>query len=806
MEDNHGAGMKFTLSWLREYLNVDAPLADLVEAMTMAGLEVEEVEDPAAALADFTIAHVLEAKPHPDADRLRVCRVATKDGEKQIVCGAPNARTGLIGAYAPLGTYIPGLDFALDAKPRKIRGVESHGMLCSAKELQAGDDHDGILDFKGDWAIGAPVADVLGLNDPVIDFEVTPNRPDWLGVVGIARDLAACGLGSFKAPKSVTVKGKGPCSVPIRVDAKSGCPAFAGRVIRGVKNGPSPDWMQARLRAVGIGPKNMLVDVTNYLSLDRARPLHVYDVAKLSGGIEARLGRKGESFLALDGKEYEVTEDMCVIADEVRVLGLGGVMGGEYSGVTEATTDVFIESAWFDPDRTARTGRATGITSDAQYRFARGVDPQSLVPGLEAATKLIMDVCGGEASNVEFAGEAPTANPAFAFDPDDVRRLTGLNLRKAKIVSMLKRLGMEVGDEDDKGRLTVSAPSWRPDVSQSADLVEEAARLAGYDELPAEPLPRTSGRRAPAMSPVRRRQNEVRRTLAARGLHEVITWSFCRDDEAKLFGAKKLVSLANPISSELTVMRPSALAHLCAAIQKSADRGLAQKAFFEVGPVYHGATERDQTMLAALVRSADTTRHWAGVIKDDVFAIKADVMAALEAAGAPVTNVQVKAGGPDWYHPGRSGVIQLGPKVRLAEFGELHPRVLKALGVEGRVLAAEINLDAIPAPKEKPTRTKPALQASDLMPLRRDFAFVADAATPAGDIVSAAAGADKALIADVRVFDVFEGASLGDDKKSVALEVTLQPRDKTLDEKAIEAVSNAVVSAVAKKTGATLRG
>lgn len=830
--------MKFTLSWLKAYLKYEGSLEDLASAMTMAGLEVEAVENRAEVLQAFTAAKILSAEQHPNADKLQVCQVDTVDGRQEIVCGALNARAGLVTAYAPIGAYVPGLDVTLVKKP--VRGVDSNGMLCSGGELEAEEDpfglregridvwfpraqalgktsHDearadgGILELPDDTQVGASVGALMGLDDPVIDFEVTPNRPDWLGVVGIARDLAACGLGTFKAPKIPAVKTNGEaCPIGVEVDPAAGCPAFAGRVIRGVKNGPSPDWMQHRLRSVGISPKNMLVDVTNYLSLDRARPLHVYDVAKLSGTVVARSGRSGERFVALDDKEYAVTGDMCVIADDARVLGLGGVMGGAFSGVSEDTTDVFIESAWFDPDRIARTGRATGITSDAQYRFARGVDPGSLMDGLDAATAMILDVCGGTASEAVFAGEAPAANPQFAFDTAQVERLTGIAARKPKIVSILKKLGIEASGEDEAGRVLVNAPSWRPDIAQSADLVEEVARVVGYDNLPAEPLPRiASGRKIPAMSPARRRVSDVRRTWAGRGLREVITWSFCRADQATLFGAEKPLMLANPISSELTAMRPSVLVHLCLALQKTADRGLdkaaGDAAFFEIGPAYHSAKETGQSTLASLVRKVGATRHWDGAVETDVFTAKADALAALGAAGAPVGKVQVSAGAPGWFHPGRSGVITLGPKVRLAEFGELHPKVLKALGVEGRVVAVEIDLSAIPAPKVKATRTKPALHASELQPLTRDFAFVTETARPARDLVTAAAGADKALIADVRVFDVFEGAALGAGKKSVALEVTLQPKDKTLDDKAIEAVSEAIVTAVAKKTGASLR-
>ena len=797
--------MKFSLSWLKDYLNTDVSLGALVDAMTMAGLEVEEVDNPAERLSAFTVAHVLEAEQHPDADKLRVCRVATKDGEKQIVCGAPNARAGLVGVYAPLGTYVPGLDLTLDKKPRKIRGVESHGMLCSARELEAGDDHDGIVDLEGEWEVGASAAEALGVDDVVIDFEVTPNRPDWLGVAGIARDLAACGLGAFKLDEVEPVAGTFPCPIDIKLDAPDACPVFAGRVIRKVKNGPSPEWLQQRLRAVGLTPRNVLVDVTNYVSLDRARPLHVYDLAKLTGPIRARMGRAGESLLALDNKEYELTDDMCAIADDARVLGLGGVMGGVYSGSSEETTEVFIESAWFDPDRTARTGRTTGITSDAQYRFARGVDPQSCAAGVELATKLILDMCGGEPSELVVAGKPPKATAAISFDVAQVARLTGLTPTKARVVEILEALGCTIANKRAKA-LSVRPPSWRPDISQSADLVEEVARVEGYDNLPVTPLTRPAGRRAPAVTPALKRVSLARRALAARGLSEAITWSFCRHDQAALFGGgADALRLANPISSELDVMRPSALIHLALSVQKNADRGSRDLTLFEVGPIYAGAEAADQETAAAGVRPAAAQRHWAGVRAADVFDVKADALAVLETAGAPTASLQTAATARSWWHPGRAGVLRLGPKNVLAEFGELHPRVLRALDVEGPLFAFEVFIDRIPASRAKGGKSRPALEASELMPLTRDFAFVVDTDTAADALVRAAASAEKALIADVSVFDLFEGASVGEGKKSVALEVTLQPRDATLDDAAIDAVSSKIVAAVTKATGGTLR-
>ncbi len=802
--------MKFSLSWLAAHLDLpsDTTLDALVDAMTMAGLEVEDVDNPAARLAAFTVARVITAEPHPDADKLRVCQVETIDGEKQIVCGAPNARAGLVGVYAPLGAFIPGLDFALDKKPRKIRGVESHGMLCSAKELEAGDDHDGIIDLTGPWEVGAPAAAALGVDDPVIDFEVTPNRPDWLGVHGVARDLAASGLGKLRGDlvgRAAPVAPASGVNAPprVRLEAPEACPVFGVRRLAGLGDGPSPDWMQARLRAAGVKPKSMLVDVTNYVSLDRARPLHAFDAAKLTGDLVVRLAKPGETLAALDGETYTLTGEECVIADDTGVISLGGVMGGASTAVGPDTTEIVLESAWFEPNRTARIGRALGIASDAQYRFARGVDPASLEDGLERATGLILEACGGKAGAIEIAGAAPTPNPAFDFDPAQVKRLTGLKASSDEIADLLRRLGCAVTPSGKM--LNVAAPSWRPDLGMSADLVEEAARLIGYDALPVTSLPRRTGRRAPAVTAQMNRAFAARRAAATLGLREAVTWAFCRADQAAAFGAPDAPRLANPISSELDVMRPSPLPLLLLALQRNRDRGHADSALFEVGGAYSGLAPEDQETVAAGVRAAATSRHWAGGEAVDVFTAKADALAVLSAAGVTVDKLGVAAPADPWWHPGRSGMLQLGPKLRLGVFGELHPGVLAKLDVDGPVVGFEVYLDRIPTPRAKAGPARPALEALDLMALRRDFAFVVDADVPAGDIVRAAAGADAALISHVAVFDVFAGPGLGAGNKSVGVEVTLQPRERTLDEAAIEAVCSKIVAAVGKATGASLR-
>lgn len=797
--------MKFTLSWLNDHLATKATLDDILALMLKAGLEVEEVDDPREKLKDFTVCKVLEAEPHPDADKLRVCKVDTVDGVKQIVCGAPNARAGMTAIYAALGTYIPGLDFALDKKPRAIRGVESHGMMCSTKELEAGEDHDGIADLDDSIPLGTPAAEALGLNDPVIDFEVTPNRPDWLGVQGIARDIAAAGGGRFVASEVKKVSGNAECPVEIRLEAPEACPIFAGAVIVGVKNGPSPDWMQARLKAVGIQPKNLLVDVTNYISLDRARPLHVYDANKLSGPVVARLGRPGETLEALDGKTYQITGDMCVIADDSGVIGLGGVMGGQSTAVSDETTDVFIESAWFDPLRTARTGRATGIHSDARYRFERGVDTHSCADGLNLALSLILEYGGGTVSKARIVGE-PVVNPnKVTFYPADVERLTGLVVKPAEMRRILKDLEFAIEDAGDAWYLT--PPTFRFDMEQSADIVEEMARLIGYDQLPTASLPAPEGGIRAITTPMQARVRAARRVMASRGYLEAVTWSFMSKQHAGLFGkTDEKLTIANPVASELDQMRPSVLGNLAQAAQRAANHGERGVRLFEAGPIYLGDGPKDQrTVVAALVRPANA-RHWQGQPTPyDSFAAKADLFAVLEALGQPGARFQVAAPAQPHWHPGQAASLKLGPKVTVAHFGQLHPGVLKALDVDGPLYGFELNLNALPQMKVRRTKTKPVLERAELTPIRRDLAFVVDREVPAADLVRHAQGADKKLITEVEVFDVYEGAGVPDGQKSVAFEVTLQPRDKLKDDD-IQAVMDRIVASVAKGTGGVLRG
>jgi len=809
--------MKFTLSWLKDHLDTDASLDELEAKLSAIGLEVEKIDNPAAKLAAFTIARVVEAKQHPNADRLRVVQVEIAKGQPpvEVVCGAPNARAGMIAVFAPLGTFVPGTGITLEKRP--VRGVVSNGMLVSERELQLSDEHEGIIDLPADMAarVGERYVEVMGLADPVFEVKLTPNRPDCTGVRGIARDLAAAGLGKLKPePRLGDVEGDFDCPVGIKLefskDTADACPVFAGRYVRGVKNGPSPAWLQQRLRAVGLRPINALVDVTNFISQDRGRPLHVYDADKLRGAVRARLGKAGEKFTGLDSKEHAVDETMCVIADDSGPLGLGGVIGGETSGSTEATVNVFIESAYFDPARTAATGRKTGLVTDARYRFERGVDPASVMPGLDLATDMIVKLAGGEPSKARVAGKPPVDKRVIDFDFARVEKLTGLKLKDAEIKAILEKLGCTLAGKGKAMKVTV--PTWRPDLHGAADLVEEVVRIAGLDRVMAAPLPRSAGVARPVLTERQKRARRARRTLAARGLVEAITWSFVPLAEAKAFGGgSDALELANPISMEMSSMRPGLLPGLLAAVKRNRNRGFADAALFELGQAYRGDAAEDQYLAAAGVRTGTARlsgggRHWDGAATSvDLFDAKADVFAVLASLGFDPAKAQITRDAPAWYHPGRSATLRLGPKVVLAHFGEFHPATLKALDVAAPVAGFEIFLDALPAQKAK-SRAKPRLEAADLLPVRRDFAFVLDRTVAAGDVVRAAAGADKTLIQDVTVFDVFEGGALAEEgKKSLAIEVTLQPIAETLTDKDIEAVAQKVVAAVKSATGGEIR-
>ena len=804
--------MKFTLSWLKDHLDTEADLAEITETLTRIGLEVESLDDPGARLKDFTVAYVISAEQHPNADRLRVCMVDTGSGEPvQVVCGAPNARTGMKSVFSAPGTYIPGKKITLGVGT--IRGVESRGMLCSAAELELSEDHDGIIDLPADAPVGQRYADYAGLSDPVIEINLTPNRPDCTSIHGIARDLAAAGLGKLKAEREPPVKGSFPNPQAIELRFAPGeenyCPAFALRLVRGVKNGASPEWLQRRLTAIGLRPINALVDITNYITFDRGRPLHVFDAAKVKGKLVVRRSQAGETVLGLDGRIYGFTGNETVIADDNGVESIAGVMGGEHSGCDENTTDVLIESALWDPIDIARTGRNLGIITDARYRFERGVDPNYTVPGADLATRMVIDFCGGEASELTLAGEIPDTDLIINFPYAETQRLTGLDVSERESRRILESLGFMVSGNGPV--VKVVPPSWRPDVHGKADLTEEIMRIAGVDRVLSVPLDRGGTVPKPVLTPLQKRTRIARRALAARGLVEAVTWSFISKAEAEMFGGgKPELALANPIAADLSDMRPTLLAGLIAAAQRNADRGYGDVALFEVGQVFSGDRPEDQKVAAAGVRRGlakpeGIGRSWQGSAPADLFDAKADALAVLSAAGLSAGAVQVVPGAPAWFHPGRSGTLQMGPQNVFGWFGELHPAVLEALGAKGTLVAFELILDKVPAPKARPTRAKPQLSLSPFQPVSRDFAFLVDRKVRAADIVKAAQGADRQLITEAAVFDVYEGKGIDPDKKSVALAVILQPRDKTLTEAEIEAVSGKVVAEVVKKTGGSLR-
>ncbi|WBU53423.1 phenylalanine--tRNA ligase subunit beta [Paracoccus sp. SCSIO 75233] len=800
--------MKFTLSWLKDHLETDASVEEIGRVLTDLGLEIEEIIDPAARLRGFTIAKVVSAEQHPDADRLRVLRVATDEGEKQIVCGAPNAKAGLIGVLAKPGDYVPGIDVTLSVG--KIRGVESHGMMASERELELSDEHDGIIELPS-GEVGQPFVDWLAENapdkiDPVFDIAITPNRPDALGVRGVARDLAARGLGVLKPLAEARIESgfASPVNVTIDPAIAEKAPFFAGRVVRGVKNGPSPEWMQKRLRAIGLRPINALVDITNYFTYDLNRPLHVFDVAKVSGDLHLRGAKAGETLVALDDKEYVMPEGAVVICDRNGIESIAGVMGGAASGSQPDTTDVFIEAAYFDPISTAATGRALKINSDARYRFERGIDPAFTLPGLDLATQMVLDLCGGEASGPVTAGAVPDHARAYRLDTDRVVSLVGMEIDAEVQRRTLEALGFRM--EGDLAHV----PSWRPDVLGEADLVEEVARIASLTRLVGKPMARPQpGVPQPILTPLQRREGAARRMAASLGYNECVTYSFIDAAAAALFGGgDDAVRLENPISSEMTHLRPDLLPGLLAAASRNQARGFADMALFECGPVFSGGEPGDQALrLTGLLVGAVAPRDAYGSRRVvDIYDAKADAEAVLSAIGAPA-KFQIDRKLDGWWHPGRSGNIQLGPN-RLATFGEVHPKVLREMDVKGPAVAFTIHIPNVPLPKSS-VPTRPALNASDLQAVERDFAFVVDADVEALKLVNAAAGADKALIESVRVFDQFAGekaeAQMGAGKKSVAITARLQPRDKTLTDAEIEAVAAKIVDKVSKATGGVLR-
>ncbi len=806
--------MKFTLSWLKDHLDTDASLDEICEVLNDIGLEVEEVEDRASRLKEFTIAKVKEAEKHPEADRLRVCKVDTDEGEMQIICGAPNARAGITVVLAKPGSYIPGLDITIGVG--KIRGIESYGMMASERELELSDEHDGIIELPS-GEVGERFVDWLAANDPakvdpVIEIAITPNRQDALGVRGVARDLAARGVGTLKPLADVTVPGsfESPIKVTIDEDTLNDCPHFTGRLIKGVKNGPSPQWLQDRLRAIGLRPISALVDVTNFFTYDQNRPLHVFDADKVKGNLRVHKAEGGETLLALDEKTYTFQPGQIAISDDEAVESIAGIMGGDPTGCTEETVNVFLESAYWDPIRTAYTGRDLKVHSDARYRFERGVDPDYTLPGLEAATQMILDLCGGEASGVVEAGAALQTARSYKLDTARVISLVGMDIPKEEQVRILTALGFSATGAGEV--LEVWVPSWRRDVQGEADLVEEVARIASLTKLEPQPLRRPKpGVPEPVLTPMQKRERAARRTVAALGYNECVTYSFVDQASAALFGGgTDDVMLENPISSEMSHMRPGVLPGLLQAAARNQARGFMDLALFEVGAAFHGGEPTEQHLqVAGLLVGYSGPRDPHGARRPvDVFDVKADAEAVLAAMGAPA-KVQILRDADNWWHPGRHGKICLGPKKVLGIFGELHPKVLAEMDVKGPAMAFTLFPEEIPMPRSQGA-SRGALDMSDLQAVERDFAFVVDAQVEAINLANAAAGADKKLIEDVRIFDEFSGekaeAQMGEGKKSIALTVRLQPRDKTLTEEEIEAVGAKIVEKVSKATGGVLRG
>ncbi|QOT71056.1 MULTISPECIES: phenylalanine--tRNA ligase subunit beta [Sphingobium] len=804
--------MKFTLSWLKTHLNSDADLPTILKGLTNIGLEVEGVENPAEKLGAFRIAKVLTAERHPQADKLQVLTVDAGDGPLQVVCGAPNARAGLVGVFGTEGAVVPVNGMVL--KKTAIRGVESNGMMCSFRELELGEDHDGIIELSADAPVGRVYAEWAGLDDPVIDVSITPNRQDCMGVRGIARDLAAAGLGTLNALIVPTIEAAGP-GPDVRIEDAEGCPAFFARTVRGVKNGSSPEWMAKQLKAIGQKPISTLVDITNYIMIDLGRPLHVYDMATLKGGLVARRGRPGEQVLALNGKTYTVDESMTVIADDEAVHDIGGIMGGEHSGATETTTDVLIECAYFTPERIAVTGQKLGLTSDARGRFERGVDPAFLDDGLSIATYLVTHLCGGSASEATRAGSPPLAVKTVTYDPAQCLALAGVDVADSEQKRILESLGFEVEGNDatfeyqdgvpvtTPATWTVTVPSWRRDVDGWPDIVEEVVRIVGLDQVPSTPLPRAPGVAKPTATPEQAIERRVRRTAAARGLAEAVNWSFISEKEAAAVGGGAW-TLANPISEDLKVMRPSLLPGLLSATRRNVDRGAASVRLFELGRRY--LADKERPTVGFVLAGEKVARGWqTGKAQPfSAFDAKGEAIALLTAAGAPVANLQSFGEASGAYHPGQSGTLRLGPKTVLAEFGVLHPSLARQFGLTGAVVAGEIFLDAIPARRAsgfmRPPYAPPALQA-----VKRDFAFLVDEAVEADALVRAVRNADKKAIVDARLFDVFVGPGVDEGKKSLAVEITLQPGDKSFSQEELDAISAAVVKA-AEKLGGTLRG
>ena len=797
--------MKLTLAWLKRHLETSASLDDIVATLNRIGLEVEGVEDRSRELAPFTAARVVSAEPHPNAERLRVCLVETADAEIQVVCGAPNARAGMMGVFAPSGSHIPGT--GLDLKHTVIRGIESRGMLCSERELGLSDEHEGIIELPAQTPVGTPFAAVAGLDDPVIDLSVTPDRGDCFSVRGIARDLAAAGLGELLPLDTAPCPGTYDSPLAIELDFAPGtedaCPAFLGRHFRGLANGPSPEWMRRKLEAVGLRPITALVDITNWLTLDIGRPAHIYDARKVSGPIGARLARPGESFEALNGKAYEPDDKMTVIFDSSGMLGLGGVIGGAGTGADETTSEGFLEIALFDPLRTAATGRKLNLVSDARQRFERGIDNAFAPASMEIATRLILDICGGEASHVVTAGSVPVARQIMDVRPSRVRSLGGIDIPADRASAILGDLGFAVREADEDA-WSVTVPSWRHDMECEPDVIEEILRIHGFDEIPMATLPRPGGIPRDALSTGQKRLRRARRILAGRGLDEAVTYSFIASATAHMFGGgNDGLELVNPISSDMSAMRPSLIPGLLEAAARNQARGLRDPGLFETGPVYHGIQDQ-KTAVAGLRTGRTGPRHWCGGDRDvDAFDAKADALAVLDAAGIPAGRLDTTADAETWFHPGRSGVLRLGPNA-LASFGEVHPEILRSLDVAGPAVVFELHLEALPRPRTR-SPARPDLHLSRFQPVRRDFAFLVDQDVPASRVLRAITGTARDLIQEVEVFDRYTGPGIADDKVSLAVAVTFQPEQASLTENEIEALSGRIVETVRKRTGGTLR-
>ncbi len=800
--------MKFTLSWLKEHLETDAPLEELLEKLNAIGLEVDGVDDPAKTFDGFIVGEVIEAKPHSNADKLQCLLVDNGKEKLKVVCGAPNARKGLKGVFAPVKSYIPGIDLVL--KKAKIRGEESNGMLCSEREMCLSDEHNGIIELSPDAVVGSPAADALGMNDQVIDIELTPDRGDCASVYGVARDLAAAGMGILKPLEIKKVAGSFPSPISVEIKDKEACGLFVGCYIKDVKNVPSPKWMQDKLNSVGQKPISALVDLTNYFTIALGRPLHVFDVKKLQGNIHVRFAKEGETLLALDDSTYKLDGKIPVICDDSGVVGMGGIMGGMSTGTVDDTTDVFLECAYFDPDVIRIAGQRLKIESDARYRFERGVDPEFTSVGVDLATKMIIDMCGGEASEPVIAGEAPDIKREIEFSPERVKTLGGCEIAVERQKEILESLGFKVDNSADVWK--VINPSWRHDIDAGEeDLVEEVLRINGFDKIPTISVVRDTKQDYPKLTPIQSRSKTIRHILANRNMNEAITWSFMSEDKADLFGAKEnpnreSIVLINPISSDLSIMRPSALPNLIDAIGRNADRGYPDTALFEIGRNFSSSEYDGQVIVASGVRSNNVEgRHWANSTRAvDAIDAKTDVVAALEAMGVNVENVRVVAEAPSYYHPGRSGAFKMG-KNAIAYFGEIHPKVLEKMDRTEAFIGFEILIENIPVSKKK-TTNKGILKTSALQPLSRDFAFIVDKDVAVDKMLRAVKSADKKLITGVDVFDVYVGKGVDDDKKSIALSATLQPTDKTLTDEEILAISDKILASVQKETGGVLRG